>query len=98
MPAASPSPTWQRKAVLKNNVAVGSANADRRHWYKAGEALARADRAWLSQFVTRRERPENLANALQRSLDDIKVSFNSPTHELCPGAKPSRDGVGRESV
>ena len=33
--------------VLRNNVVVGSVNANKRHWYKAGEVLARADRAWL---------------------------------------------------
>ena len=30
--------------VLENNVVVGSVNANKRHWYKAGAALARADR------------------------------------------------------
>jgi threonine dehydrogenase-like Zn-dependent dehydrogenase len=59
--------------VLKNNVIVGSVNANKRHWYKAGEALARADRAWLARLVTRRERPENFREALQRHADDIKV-------------------------
>ena len=33
--------------VLRNNVVVGSVNANKRHWYKAGEVLARADRSWL---------------------------------------------------
>jgi threonine dehydrogenase-like Zn-dependent dehydrogenase len=61
------------EAVLKNNVVVGSVNANKRHWYKAGEALARADRAWLNRLITRRERPENFASALQRKGDDIKV-------------------------
>ena len=42
--------------VLQNNVIVGSVNANKRHWYKAGEALARADRKWLQQLLTRRER------------------------------------------
>jgi threonine dehydrogenase-like Zn-dependent dehydrogenase len=60
-------------AVLKNNVVVGSVNANRRHWYKAGEALAKADRSWLDRLITRRERPENFASALQRRNDDIKV-------------------------
>ena len=59
--------------VLRNNVIVGSVNANKRHWYKAGEALARADVAWLSRLVTRRERPEDFAHALQREPDDIKV-------------------------
>ena len=39
--------------VLRNNVIVGSVNANKRHWYKAGEALARADRAWLRQLINR---------------------------------------------
>jgi glucose 1-dehydrogenase len=61
------------EAVLRNKVLVGSVNANKRHWYKAGVALARADRSWLSHLVTRRERPENFTNALQRKPDDIKV-------------------------
>ena len=60
-------------AVLKNNVIVGSVNANKRHWYKAGEALARADRKWLSRLITRREKPENFEQALERKPDDIKV-------------------------
>jgi threonine dehydrogenase-like Zn-dependent dehydrogenase len=59
--------------VLGNHVVVGSVNANKRHWYKAGEALARADRAWLARLVTRRERPEAFAAALERGPDDIKV-------------------------
>jgi glucose 1-dehydrogenase len=58
--------------VLCNNVVVGSVNANKRHWYKAGEVLARADRSCLARFLTRRERPENFAQALQKA-DDIKV-------------------------
>ena len=64
---------YGRCAVLKNNVVVGSVNANRRHWYKAGEALAKADRSWSDRLITRRERPENFASALQRRNDDIKV-------------------------
>lgn len=59
--------------VLQNNVVVGSVNANRRHWYKAGEVLTRADRAWLGRLVTRRERPEDFTQALERRNDDIKV-------------------------
>jgi len=59
--------------VLRNNVVVGSVNANRRHWYKAGEALARADRAWLARLVTRRAAPADFARALERQPDDIKV-------------------------
>jgi threonine dehydrogenase-like Zn-dependent dehydrogenase len=60
-------------AVLKNNVLVGSVNANKRHWYKAAEALARADRKWLGRLITRREKPENFKQALERQPDDIKV-------------------------
>jgi threonine dehydrogenase-like Zn-dependent dehydrogenase len=60
-------------AVLKNNVVVGSVNANRRHWYKASQVLARADRAWLARLLTRREPPEEFMRALQRRPDDIKV-------------------------
>jgi threonine dehydrogenase-like Zn-dependent dehydrogenase len=61
------------QAVLGNKVVVGSVNANKRHWYKAGEALARADHAWLSRLISRCERPENFTKALQRKPDDIKV-------------------------
>ena len=60
-------------AVLKNKVLVGSVNANKRHWFKGGEALARADRKWLSKLISRRERPEDFSNALHRRPDDIKV-------------------------
>ncbi|NTU60462.1 MAG: glucose 1-dehydrogenase [Deltaproteobacteria bacterium] len=60
-------------AVLKNNVVFGSVNANKRHWYKAGEALARADREWLAKLITRRERPEEFERALERRPEDIKV-------------------------
>ena len=59
--------------VLKNNIVIGSVNANKRHWYKAGQVLARADRSWLGRLVTRRERPEDLSRALHRTPDDIKV-------------------------
>jgi threonine dehydrogenase-like Zn-dependent dehydrogenase len=67
-------------AVLKNNVVVGSVNANKRHWYKGSQALARADLSWLSRLITRRERPENFESALQRRADDIKVviQFSEP--------------------
>jgi threonine dehydrogenase-like Zn-dependent dehydrogenase len=60
-------------AVLKNNVLVGSVNANKRHWYKASERLARLDRKWLRRLVTRYEKPENFEQALKRRPDDIKV-------------------------
>jgi glucose 1-dehydrogenase len=60
-------------AVLRNNVIVGSVNANKRHWYKAGAALNRADPKWLERLITRREKPENFKQALNRKPDDIKV-------------------------
>jgi glucose 1-dehydrogenase len=59
--------------VLKNNVLFGSVNANKRHWYRAGENLANADRKWLSRLITRCERPENFKQALERRPDDVKV-------------------------
>jgi threonine dehydrogenase-like Zn-dependent dehydrogenase len=59
--------------VLRNNVVVGSVNANKRHWYKAGQVLARADRAWLAGLVTRRVPPEEFMSALQRQPEDVKV-------------------------
>jgi len=60
-------------AVLKNNVIVGSVNANKRHWYKANDRLGRLDRKWLSRLITRYEKPENFKHALERKPDDIKV-------------------------
>jgi threonine dehydrogenase-like Zn-dependent dehydrogenase len=59
--------------VLRNNVVLGSVNANKRHWYKAAEALVQADRTWLARLITRRERPEDFARALERRDEDIKV-------------------------
>ena len=60
-------------AVLKNLVMFGSVNANRRHYYRAAKVLAAADRSWLEQLVTRRVRPDEVQQALQRAPDDIKV-------------------------
>ena len=60
-------------AVLKNNVIVGSVNANKRHWYRAGEFLARADRSWLARLISRRVQPKDFTSALERKPDDIKV-------------------------
>jgi len=60
-------------AVLKNNVVIGSVNANKRHWYKASDALNIADRSWLSRLITRREQPETFKQALARTPEDIKV-------------------------
>ncbi len=66
--------------VLRNNVIFGSVNANKRHWYKAGEFLARADRTWLAKLITRRVPPAEFGSALLREPDDIKVviQFSEP--------------------
>jgi glucose 1-dehydrogenase len=61
------------QVVLRNNIVVGSVNANKRHWYKAADALARADRSWLARLITRRESPENFMHALHRDDKDVKV-------------------------
>jgi threonine dehydrogenase-like Zn-dependent dehydrogenase len=60
-------------AVLKNLVMFGSVNANRRHYYRAAQVLAKADPSWLGQLVTRRVRPDAFEQALEREPDDIKV-------------------------
>jgi len=60
-------------AVLKNYVIIGSGNANKRHWYRAGEFLARADRSWLARLISRRVQPKDFTSALERKPDDIKV-------------------------
>ena len=78
--AASGASTLATDAVLKNLVLFGSVNANRRHYYRAAKVLARADRSWLEQMVTRRVRPDDVDQALTRTPDDIKVvmEFEQP--------------------
>jgi hypothetical protein len=35
--------------------------------------LSRADRGWLARLISRREKPENFKQALDRKPEDIKV-------------------------
>jgi threonine dehydrogenase-like Zn-dependent dehydrogenase len=62
-----------KEVVLQNNVILGSVNANRRHFYRAAKALAAADRDWLARLISRRVPPQDIADALQRGPDDIKV-------------------------
>jgi threonine dehydrogenase-like Zn-dependent dehydrogenase len=72
-PGTASAATLATDVVLKNIAMFGSVNANRRHYYRAAKVLAAADRAWLEQLVTRRVRPDEAAQALQRAPDDIKV-------------------------
>jgi glucose 1-dehydrogenase len=62
-----------RRMVLRNQVLVGTVNAGRRHWEKAGAALAAADPAWLRAMITRRVPLPHWPDAFERQPDDIKV-------------------------
>jgi threonine dehydrogenase-like Zn-dependent dehydrogenase len=68
-----------REVVLENNVIVGSVNANRRHFYRAAEALAAADREWLARLISRQVPPQDIAEALQRGPDDVKVVVDFET-------------------
>jgi glucose 1-dehydrogenase len=73
VPDASTPTTLLTDAVLKNFVLFGSVNANRRHYFLGARVLARADRSWLEQLVTRRVAPESFEQALHRDPEDIKV-------------------------
>jgi glucose 1-dehydrogenase len=61
-----------RDLVLENNVVFGTVNANRAHYEQAADALAKADRAWLSRLITRRTPLERWADALEREHSDVK--------------------------
>jgi threonine dehydrogenase-like Zn-dependent dehydrogenase len=62
-----------REIVLQNDVVFGSVNANHRHYEQAAEALAKADRSWLSRLVTRRLPLERATEAFEPGGDDVKV-------------------------
>jgi len=61
-----------RDMVLQNNVVFGSVNANRRHYEAGAEALAKADRSWLSRLITRTATLDNWHDAYTRQPDDVK--------------------------
>jgi glucose 1-dehydrogenase len=62
-----------RTMVLSNESVVGSVNANRRHYEAGAEALAKADRGWLEQVVSRKVPIDRWQDALDRQPDDVKV-------------------------
>jgi glucose 1-dehydrogenase len=65
-----------RELVLENDVVIGSVNAGIRHYRQAEDALAKADRAWLSGLITRRVPLADATEAFTDSdtgSDDVKV-------------------------
>jgi threonine dehydrogenase-like Zn-dependent dehydrogenase len=69
-----------RSMVLENDVVFGSVNANRAHYEAAAEALAGADRTWLSALITRRVPLADWQDALKRRPHDIKVVIEFDAH------------------
>jgi threonine dehydrogenase-like Zn-dependent dehydrogenase len=64
---------FNRTAVLENQAIFGTVNANRMHYQMAADALARADKTWLSRLITRRVPVSRFQEALEYRPDDIKV-------------------------
>jgi threonine dehydrogenase-like Zn-dependent dehydrogenase len=62
-----------KEMVLSNEVVVGSVNAGLANYTQAADALAKADKGWLAQLITRTVPLAEWPQALQRQPDDIKV-------------------------
>jgi threonine dehydrogenase-like Zn-dependent dehydrogenase len=62
-----------RGMVLENDVVFGSVNANRRHYRAAADALAKADKAWLSRLITRRVPLDRWHEAFEPRADDVKT-------------------------
>ncbi|WP_146360454.1 glucose 1-dehydrogenase [Arthrobacter yangruifuii] len=59
--------------VMDNRVVFGTVNANRRHYLKAADALAKADIRWLEQLISRRVPLADYAQAFEDRSGDIKV-------------------------
>ena len=68
-----------KEMVLQNDVVFGSVNANRRHYEKAADALARADAAWLERVIAHRVPLERWREALERRADDVKTVIEIST-------------------
>lgn len=64
---------FNRHMVLNNGTVFGTVNANRRHYAMAAEALAHADRSWLSRLITRRVPLARFSDAFEHRPGDIKV-------------------------
>jgi threonine dehydrogenase-like Zn-dependent dehydrogenase len=62
-----------RSIVLENDAVFGSVNANLDHYRQAADALAKADRDWLTGLISRRVSLAAFADALDRRPDDVKV-------------------------
>ncbi len=64
-----------KSMVLENDVVFGSVNANRRHYEKAAESLAKADSSWLARVVNRTVPLAGWKDALTRRPDDVKPTI-----------------------
>jgi glucose 1-dehydrogenase len=71
--------TLNRAIVLGDRVIFGSVNANRRHYRAAIEALAAADKSWLSRLITRRVPLERWRDAFTLERDDVKTVIDFAT-------------------
>ena len=93
--------------VLQNNVIVGSVNANRRHFYRAAQALSAADRDWLGQLISRRVPPRtspllctaarmtsksSSSSAREHQQTTIGDCVRWAPHDLCPNSSSGRVG------
>ena len=62
-----------RSMVLENDTVFGSVNANLRHYRAAADALAKADKKWLTRLITRRVPLKRWREAFEHRDDDIKV-------------------------
>lgn len=72
--------SWNRSAVLQNDVVFGTVNANRRHYEAAVRVLQAADPAWLARLITRRVPLADFADAFARRPDDVKVVLDLQGH------------------
>jgi len=70
---------FNRTMVLNNGTVFGTVNANLRHYRMAVDALARADRGWLSRVITRRVPLARFAEAFEHRKGDIKVVIEFAT-------------------
>lgn len=64
---------FNRRLVLSNGVVFGTVNANRRHYENAARALAKADRDWLGDVMSRRVPLSRWQEAFVPQPHDIKV-------------------------
>ena len=62
-----------REMVLENDAIFGSVNANRAHYEMAAQALAQADRGWLTRLISRRVPLDRWQDAMTHQADDVKV-------------------------